>query len=395
MLRKALIITAALIPFNNVSAGAIDFRVGQDMAEVSFLTTGFFAVSEALAGVFVRQVSLVIPLSMGIHQLLLKNYKIGGSLLSVFLGYYLFYSNIIPLTPRILEVGPQLHHFKNFDYAYSLVYGTLVIIGAFTLPLALFTLDYKNLLKSKKGPLIFLVKFLVVYIVLNKLFAPESISWGEFPYFENTFERTGFYPRGISGTKYHFAGNFKLYLYWDLLAKITVAALITYFSTVRKNILNFFLVFAGVYITLMVTTETFYDRYNLVLVPITLMFFVSSIKTPLTKMQLIALAGFVALMAFLSYQFSMDFVLSNKYVWNRSNEIAATENIAKDQIQGTNAWKLTYRNLEKDYIYNFSYDSQDVNEIYDSKYSLIEEHSIDYPFNLFVNPKVYLYKIKN
>ncbi len=38
MLRKALIITAALIPFNNVSAGAIDFRVGQDMAEVSFLT---------------------------------------------------------------------------------------------------------------------------------------------------------------------------------------------------------------------------------------------------------------------------------------------------------------------------------------------------------------------
>ena len=38
MLRKALIITAALIPFNNVSAGAIDFRVGSDMAELSFLT---------------------------------------------------------------------------------------------------------------------------------------------------------------------------------------------------------------------------------------------------------------------------------------------------------------------------------------------------------------------
>lgn len=38
MLRKALIITAVIIPFNNVSAGAIDFRVGQDMAEVSFLT---------------------------------------------------------------------------------------------------------------------------------------------------------------------------------------------------------------------------------------------------------------------------------------------------------------------------------------------------------------------
>ena len=38
MLRKALITTALLLPFNNVSAGAIDFRVGSDMAELTFLT---------------------------------------------------------------------------------------------------------------------------------------------------------------------------------------------------------------------------------------------------------------------------------------------------------------------------------------------------------------------
>ena len=38
MLRKALIVTTLLIPFNNVSAGAIDFRVGQDMAELTFFT---------------------------------------------------------------------------------------------------------------------------------------------------------------------------------------------------------------------------------------------------------------------------------------------------------------------------------------------------------------------
>ncbi len=38
MLRKALIITTLLIPFNNVSAGAIDFRVGKDVAEISYLT---------------------------------------------------------------------------------------------------------------------------------------------------------------------------------------------------------------------------------------------------------------------------------------------------------------------------------------------------------------------
>ena len=38
MLRKALIITASLFTFNNASAGAIDFRLGSDMAEFTFLT---------------------------------------------------------------------------------------------------------------------------------------------------------------------------------------------------------------------------------------------------------------------------------------------------------------------------------------------------------------------
>ncbi len=38
MLRKALISITLLIPFNSVLAGAIDFRVGNDVAELTFLT---------------------------------------------------------------------------------------------------------------------------------------------------------------------------------------------------------------------------------------------------------------------------------------------------------------------------------------------------------------------
>lgn len=38
MLRKALITTALLLPFNHVLANAIDFRVGGDAAEITFLT---------------------------------------------------------------------------------------------------------------------------------------------------------------------------------------------------------------------------------------------------------------------------------------------------------------------------------------------------------------------
>ncbi len=38
MLRQVLLITILLIPFKTVFAGAIDFRVGSDMAEMTFLT---------------------------------------------------------------------------------------------------------------------------------------------------------------------------------------------------------------------------------------------------------------------------------------------------------------------------------------------------------------------
>ncbi len=38
MLRKALITTTLLIPFSSASAGAIDFRVGRDIAELTFFT---------------------------------------------------------------------------------------------------------------------------------------------------------------------------------------------------------------------------------------------------------------------------------------------------------------------------------------------------------------------
>ena len=38
MLRKALLVAVILLPFKNLYAGAIDFRVGSEMAELSFLT---------------------------------------------------------------------------------------------------------------------------------------------------------------------------------------------------------------------------------------------------------------------------------------------------------------------------------------------------------------------
>jgi len=63
MLRKALITTTLLVSFNNASAGAIDFRVGQDMAELTFYTQNAsfgYGGADIGAGVLFNQYNDVI-----------------------------------------------------------------------------------------------------------------------------------------------------------------------------------------------------------------------------------------------------------------------------------------------------------------------------------------------
>ena len=63
MLRKALITTTLLVSFNNASAGAIDFRVGQDMAELTFFTQNAsfgYGGADIGAGVLFNQYNDVI-----------------------------------------------------------------------------------------------------------------------------------------------------------------------------------------------------------------------------------------------------------------------------------------------------------------------------------------------
>ncbi len=63
MLRKALITATLFIPFSNASAGAIDFRVGQDMAELTFFTQNAsfgYGGADIGAGVLFNQYNDVI-----------------------------------------------------------------------------------------------------------------------------------------------------------------------------------------------------------------------------------------------------------------------------------------------------------------------------------------------
>jgi len=107
------------------------------------------------------------------------------------------------------------------------------------------------------------------------------------------------------------------------------------------------------------------------------------------------LAAFVVLCTLYSYQFALDFVLVNKYIWTRSEQLVAQEHIAPKLIKGTNAWKLTDYNVARNYLYDFTFDAVSVNKRYGAEYTLVERHRVDFPGSLFVEPYIYLYKKLN
>ncbi len=88
----------------------------------------------------------------------------------------------------------------------------------------------------------------------------------------------------------------------------------------------------------------------------------------------------------------MDFVLTNKYVWQKSWEVVEKDTIYPSEVYGSYAWRKTFPNEGGQYRYFFSYDSPEINKEMTVSYKVLEEKEIKIPLNLFVNPKIYLYK---
>lgn len=347
----------------------------------------------------VRQVALFIPLSFGLFDLTRQKYKSAFVNLLWFAGLFLFLEYLFPKTIRMKEVPLQLQHLLKFDYTFALIWGVAILLTAFLLPLIMEYLISSIAKTDFKIVALFAVSSVLIYFLAQANFKPMTISWGEFPYFENTFERTGFYPRGVHGTKYYLRGGYDLYKYWNSTSVVVLVLAIPFFirDFLRRQTVyhTLFITYAG----MLVVTETFYDRYLLPLVPISIIillqhFYGKTFSFHLEKLILkIFYVGFSLFLIFFSYQLSMDFLKVNNYVWSRSEKLVR-EGIAPQKIHGTNAWKLKYRNSTRLYSYFFSYDSPTVNPEITQTYNLIETHDINYPLNIFVNPKVYLYKWK-
>lgn len=346
-----------------------------------------------------KQSALALIISLPFYFLLNKKYRF--FLLQLFIStlFILFYFYLFPKTPEMQEKSLQLHHLSNTQYIIQLSKAIFIYISAFYLPFSVLFLV--SFYKGKANLLLPIVLSLVFYQLFLKDFRPNLLAWGEFFYLDNALERKGFYPRGISGTKYHFYGIYDLYKYWDLAAKLGSGLVI--FSLIiacinYKRIIHLIIFFIS-YFILMFLAQKVYDRYLPPLFLSYLLIIFYSLKDLLKQnfyVHVYSLTSLVLLilLIFYAYQLSMDFVLTNKYVWNKSLEIVRGNNIPPNFIKGTNAWILNYPNYERNYIYEFSFDNPSVNSRYKNNYELVEKKKIEFFASIWINPYVYLYKKK-
>lgn len=350
-----------------------------------------------LAGIlsfFTKQNGIIINFAYIPYLILKKRYKealIQLLIIGLLFSYYFF---LFPRTEGMLDKGFIYKNFSDWKYAYSLIYGIILVSFSFVLPFV-FNFVYEVIVKNKKKLLPLLIIFVsagILFFVLNKYFGPGKISWEEYPYFENTFERTGFFPRSIMGTKYYFKWNYDIFRYWDLGSKIILAMFIPALLISKKKFINVYSISVVGYLILMVFTEVFFDRYILPLIPILILFFMGlyDVVRNTDFIKNLVLVGFLIITTFVSVQMANDFVITNNYIWGRSESLVK-EGIEPESIKATMAWQKLH-GLNENPEFFFSFSSPETEPEYLKKYSLFEEKNLGFRGSAFVNPVVYLYK---
>jgi hypothetical protein len=361
----------------------------QQSGKNQFLAILFYTFS-----FFVRQVGLVLPLGFTIYYLINKNYKVALVHALVFIITFVFYELLFPKTPEMASKGLSLiKGEEGFQYYYSVLMGLLVYLMAFSIPLIIGTFTQLRNFTLIRGLLFALVAVGLFYIN-SLIFNGDTLPWGEFPYFDNTFERTGFVPREFHGTKYHFKGMFDLYHYWGLMAQLLVSTFLAYLITFKNKkelFTNKYLIIGIAYTIVLFFSYYLWDRY---LILLHLLFVLGILKLNKFNPKVLTLIAtpFVCFLFLFNHLLLKDFVGLRNFTWKKTNELT-NSGVDPRLIKANTAWNKKSESYGKT-IYMFSYDSQQVNSDYREKYELLETYTPTYLGNIFVEPRLYLYKLK-
>jgi hypothetical protein len=343
---------------------------------------------------FVKQSGIIFLIATSFYFLLKKDYQKFIIQIIYSVSVLLFYFLLFPKTSEMVSKN---FSFINFDipfYLSTLVIGILIYLVFFTLPIVInFIYKFFSSLRFTWVKVIIITSIIFVSILaFNYLFKPQTQSNGEFPYFRNIFQRTGFFPKNINGLKYQFRYNYDFFLISDYISKFLLLLIIPAIILKFKKLINVYSISLFGFFVLMLFTNPFYDRYLLYALPLVIMFFLTNYYDSLLSR--IALILFVIFQIILSYTFMNDYFLTHKYLWNKSQELRVT--VPGSKILVTDSWGRIYGKDPVFYDYIFSFDNSSDNSIFKTDYRLIETYEVNFWGNLFIEPKIYLYqKIEN
>ena len=339
-----------------------------------------------ILGFFVKQVSIVTALSYIAYFGFGKRWKYLFIQLGITGGLILYYYYLFPRTQEMNVKDITLDKVKDFKFAFSLTWANLVYTTALTLPLFFIALSQKL---SIRKVLVVTLSFILSYVIVANFFNPNIIGAGEFPYIQNTFTRSGFYPLNLHGAPYQHRFVYDMFTYWQMVGTVlafSFIGLIVYYIR-RMNTPTLYFYFG--YLTLMLLIVEMFDRYLLPVFPIFILLLLRVIQDYKRTYNLVVLP-FVLFLVFINYQYSMDFVLGNNLMFTKAKELSVTEGVTYNQILVNSAWRKVYAGQAK--VYRFSYDGPNSDELLSKGYSLAETLKVDYPLNTHIDPYIYIYK---
>lgn len=342
-----------------------------------------------VAGFFVRQLSIITTLALVFYLLLKKRFRwavLQAGIVTFLLVYYFgFYSKTANM---VANHNFAFVNLTDIPMTYSFIITCLLYVAAFTAPLAVLLFSEKRSLLA--NGLITLATIAGVLIISNTILPQVDVNPHLF-YFKNTVEQNGFFYGNTLGNKYELQNQDEIYFYWELIAKVALALMLVMLFINRKKLLNYYVIYTVLYLGLMSVMLSMYDRYLLVLIPVTILA-VLSVKNDFRFLPKLALIVFLVWLAVIGYNFSMEFISLNNTLWNGSNDLVQSHGVKPQNISAGYAWRRTFLNQSNRFKYMFYFEPKEASDELDCCFKLYGTYNINFPYSMFKDSRVYLYK---
>ncbi len=348
----------------------------------------------ALAGFFVRQLSVISLLAL-ITQLVIKKKYVSACiqtlLTSALLVYYFKY---FPTTSEMNKYqGFRYTNLTNFGQLFTLNYVFVFYALCFVLPILVVPMiSYVKSIGTKKA-LLFVALSVLIFCTYYSVFSPKLLRSADMYFIAECLGRSGFFYGDTMGLKYHIINEHVLFTHWQLITEMMVAMFLSFLVFKFKKVFNIYFVYALFYMGVMSIMLRLYDRYMLPLIPIFLLGFLSLFDhLTFSKIARVFMSIGLFVLIFYVYNLAMDFVLLNGTIYANASTIHETLGVKNRDISAGYAWQQNYCNRDENYKYMFYFQPLYTRKDWKNVYEEVGSFEVKYPLNFFDGPKVYLFK---